>query len=110
MNAISNERRGMKVWDQKGKEHLDAVSGGVWTVNVGYGRESIADAVRECGGDPEEFGGCGTCDDSGVHPCEGQVEVISDVVRDNGWAVSELRLEAGRLDEVFRQVTKGGMT
>jgi ABC-2 type transport system ATP-binding protein len=47
-----------------------------------------------------------------VFPAEGQrlFEVISDVVRDNGWAVSELRLEAGRLDEVFRQVTKGGMT
>lgn len=41
------EGKGMRVWDQKGKEHLDAVSGGVWTVNVGYGRESIADAVRE---------------------------------------------------------------
>jgi taurine-pyruvate aminotransferase len=41
------EGRGMKVWDQRGKEHLDAVSGGVWTVNVGYGRESIADAVRD---------------------------------------------------------------
>ncbi|WP_339768377.1 aminotransferase class III-fold pyridoxal phosphate-dependent enzyme [uncultured Pseudosulfitobacter sp.] len=41
------EGKGMKVWDQKGKEHLDAVSGGVWTVNVGYGRESIADAVRD---------------------------------------------------------------
>ena len=40
------EGRGMRVWDAKGKEHLDAVSGGVWTVNVGYGRESIADAVR----------------------------------------------------------------
>ena len=40
------EGKGMKVWDAKGKEHLDAVSGGVWTVNVGYGRESIADAVR----------------------------------------------------------------
>ena len=37
----------MKVWDAKGKEHLDAVSGGVWTVNVGYGRESIANAVRD---------------------------------------------------------------
>ena len=47
-----------------------------------------------------------------VFPAEGQrlFEVISDTVRDNGWAVSELRLEAGRLDEVFRQVTKGGMT
>ncbi|MGR3593760.1 MAG: aminotransferase family protein [Limimaricola soesokkakensis] len=41
------EGRGMRVWDITGKEHLDAVSGGVWTVNVGYGRESIADAVRE---------------------------------------------------------------
>ncbi len=40
------EGKGMRVWDAKGKEHLDAVSGGVWTVNVGYGRESIADAVR----------------------------------------------------------------
>ena len=47
-----------------------------------------------------------------VFPAEGQrlFEVISDTVRENGWAVSELRLEAGRLDEVFRQVTKGGMT
>lgn len=41
------EGRGMRVWDIKGKEHLDAVSGGVWTVNVGYGRERIADAVRD---------------------------------------------------------------
>ena len=41
------EGKGMKVWDQKGIEHLDAVSGGVWTVNVGYGRESIANAVRD---------------------------------------------------------------
>ena len=41
------EGKGMRVWDARGKEHLDAVSGGVWTVNVGYGRESIADAVRE---------------------------------------------------------------
>lgn len=41
------EGKGMRIWDAKGKEYLDAVSGGVWTVNVGYGRESIADAVRE---------------------------------------------------------------
>ena len=41
------EGKGMRVWDQKGKEHLDAVSGGVWTVNVGYGRERIANAVRD---------------------------------------------------------------
>lgn len=41
------EGKGMRVWDAKGKEHLDAVSGGVWTVNVGYGRESIAKVVYE---------------------------------------------------------------
>ncbi|SMY06693.1 aminotransferase family protein [Flavimaricola marinus] len=41
------EGKGLRVWDISGKEHLDAVSGAVWTVNVGYGRESIADAVRE---------------------------------------------------------------
>jgi taurine-pyruvate aminotransferase len=41
------EGKGMRVWDQHGKEHLDAVSGGVWTVNVGYGREEIANAVRD---------------------------------------------------------------
>lgn len=41
------EGKGLRVWDQKGKEHIDAVSGGVWTVNVGYGRTRIADAVRD---------------------------------------------------------------
>ena len=41
------EGKGIRVWNQAGKEHIDAVSGGVWTVNVGYGRESIADAVRD---------------------------------------------------------------
>lgn len=41
------EGKGMKLWDAKGNEYLDAVSGGVWTVNVGYGRETIANAVRD---------------------------------------------------------------
>jgi len=41
------EGKGMRVWNTAGREHLDAVSGGVWTVNVGYGRETIADAVRD---------------------------------------------------------------
>lgn len=41
------EGRGMRLWDAAGREYLDAVSGGVWTVNVGYGRESIANAVRD---------------------------------------------------------------
>ncbi|KGF67975.1 taurine--pyruvate aminotransferase [Hoeflea sp. BAL378] len=44
---IMVEGRGMRVWDATGREHLDGVSGGVWTVNVGYGRESIANAVRD---------------------------------------------------------------
>lgn len=41
------EGKGMRVWDATGKEHLDAVSGAVWTVNVGYGRERIAKAVYD---------------------------------------------------------------
>ncbi len=41
------EGRGLRIWDARGREHLDAVSGGVWTVNVGYGRESVAKAVYD---------------------------------------------------------------
>ncbi|WP_420821940.1 aspartate aminotransferase family protein [Pseudorhodobacter turbinis] len=41
------EGKGLRVWDAKGTELLDAVSGGVWTVNVGYGRESIARAIYD---------------------------------------------------------------
>ena len=41
------EGKGMRVWDQKGKENIDAVSGGEWTVHVGYGRKRIANAVRD---------------------------------------------------------------
>ncbi len=45
-----------------------------------------------------------------VFPNEGAslLEVVSDAVKENHWDVSELRLEAGRLDEVFRQVTQEG--
>jgi ABC-2 type transport system ATP-binding protein len=44
-----------------------------------------------------------------VFPAQGRklFEVISDAIRENDWSVSELRLEAGRLDEVFRQITQG---
>ena len=38
---------GMRVTDARGREYLDATSGGVWTVNVGYGRERIARAVYD---------------------------------------------------------------
>ena len=41
------EGKGLRVWDATGREYIDALSGGVWTVNVGYGRNSIADAVRD---------------------------------------------------------------
>ncbi len=41
------EGKGTRVWDQHGVEHIDGVSGGVWTVNVGYGRETIAKAVHD---------------------------------------------------------------
>ncbi len=41
------EGKGLRVWDATGREMIDAVSGGVWTVNVGYGRERIANAVRD---------------------------------------------------------------
>ncbi|MFC3126865.1 aspartate aminotransferase family protein [Pseudoroseomonas globiformis] len=44
---IMIEGKGLRIWDAKGREYLDAVAGGVWTVNVGYGRESIANAVRD---------------------------------------------------------------
>lgn len=33
-------------------------------------------------------------------------QVVSDCVREQGWQVHELRLEQGRMDEVFRQVTQ----
>lgn len=38
---------GSRVWDAKGNSYLDASSGGVWCVNVGYGRAEIADAIRD---------------------------------------------------------------
>ncbi|KPF44486.1 aspartate aminotransferase family protein [Rhizobium sp. AAP43] len=41
------EGRGMRLWDANGREFLDGLSGGVWTVNVGFGRVSIANAVRD---------------------------------------------------------------
>lgn len=39
------EGKGLVVKDIRGREYLDATSGGVWSVMVGYGRDSIADAV-----------------------------------------------------------------
>ena len=39
--------KGLKIWDNLGREYLDASAGGVWAVNVGYGRSSIAEAVKQ---------------------------------------------------------------
>ena len=36
------EGEGMRIRDAKGKEYLDATSGGLWTVNIGYSRESCS--------------------------------------------------------------------
>ena len=44
---VITEGQGMRVRDARGRELLDASSGGVWTVNVGYGRESIAKVVYD---------------------------------------------------------------
>ena len=41
------EGKGLRVKDAKGKEYLDATAGGLWTVNVGYGRERMAKAVYD---------------------------------------------------------------
>ncbi len=41
------EGDGLKIKDIRGNEFLDATSGGVWSVMVGYGRESIARAVYD---------------------------------------------------------------
>ena len=37
----------------------------------------------------------------------GLLEAVSKVVANHSWNVSELRLEAGRFDEVFRKITQG---
>jgi taurine-pyruvate aminotransferase len=41
------EGRGLTVKDIRGREYLDATSGGVWSVMVGHGRESVAKAVYD---------------------------------------------------------------
>ena len=45
--AIYVKGDGLRVTDIAGKTYIDAVSGGVWTVNVGYGRKEIVDAVAK---------------------------------------------------------------
>ncbi len=44
---IITEGHGLRIKDLRGREYLDATSGGVWCVNLGYGRETIAKAVYD---------------------------------------------------------------
>ncbi len=43
---VMKEAHGTTITDSEGREYLDAFSG-LWNVNVGYGRQEIADAVYE---------------------------------------------------------------
>ena len=45
--VIFVEGKGSRLTDINGKQYLDCVSGGVWTVNVGYGCEEIVDKMAE---------------------------------------------------------------
>ncbi|MDI6838126.1 MAG: aminotransferase class III-fold pyridoxal phosphate-dependent enzyme, partial [Rhizobiaceae bacterium] len=41
---IIHRAEGVNIWDQNGKKYLDAFAG-LWCVNVGYGRNEIAEAA-----------------------------------------------------------------
>lgn len=41
------EGEGLRIRDINGKEYVDGLSGGVWSVNVGYGEKRIVDAVSQ---------------------------------------------------------------
>jgi L-2,4-diaminobutyrate transaminase len=43
---VMDHGKGVRVWDRSGKEYLDGM-GGIWCVNVGYGRPSIAKAMAD---------------------------------------------------------------
>jgi taurine-pyruvate aminotransferase len=45
--VVMVEGQGLTITDSKGREFLDASSGGVWTVNVGYGRKSMGQAIYD---------------------------------------------------------------
>jgi len=44
---IFTQGKGARIRDITGREYLDGASGGVWCVNVGYGRESMAKAIYD---------------------------------------------------------------
>jgi taurine-pyruvate aminotransferase len=42
---IVSKAKGMIVTDTKGNEYLDGTAGGVWTVNLGFGKDDMVEAV-----------------------------------------------------------------
>ena len=42
---VVSKAKGMIVTDTKGNEYLDGTSGGVWTVNLGFGRDDMVEGV-----------------------------------------------------------------
>ena len=44
---VMTDAKGMIITDSKGDEYLDATSGGVWTVNLGYGRDDMVKTVSD---------------------------------------------------------------
>ena len=45
MPTVITRGEGCRLWDSDGREYLDGLAG-LWCVNVGYGREEIAEAIR----------------------------------------------------------------
>ena len=45
-SQVINRASGVTVSDDKGREYLDAIAG-LWCVNIGHGREEMADAIRD---------------------------------------------------------------
>jgi adenosylmethionine-8-amino-7-oxononanoate aminotransferase len=45
-SQVISRASGVTVTDDKGREYLDAIAG-LWCVNIGHGREEMADAIRD---------------------------------------------------------------
>lgn len=45
-SQVISEASGVSVTDTEGKQYLDAIAG-LWCVNIGHGREEMADAIRD---------------------------------------------------------------
>ncbi|MBM3651257.1 MAG: aminotransferase class III-fold pyridoxal phosphate-dependent enzyme, partial [Alphaproteobacteria bacterium] len=45
-SLVLTEAKGARVFDSQGKGYLDGI-GGLWCVNIGYGRKEMAEAIAE---------------------------------------------------------------